>query len=50
MQKVMCIEESDAEFYKNLCEALEQSERDFREGRFYDAKEVFKELRRKYNY
>ena len=50
MQKENYIEESETEFYKKLCEALERSERDFQEGRVYDAREVFKELRRKYNY
>ncbi len=43
-------EEIEEDFLTNLEAILEESERDFQEGRFYDAREVFKELRKKYNF
>ena len=43
-------EETEEELLANLEAILEESERDFQEGRFRDARDVFKELREKYNF
>lgn len=37
-------------FFEDLNRALDRSEDDIKHGRMHDAKEVFKELRKKYGY
>lgn len=37
-------------FFEDLNRALDRSEDDIKHGRIHDAKEVFKELRKKYGY